>query len=169
MKTNALHQVIIDESDMVDVFYRADDVGTIVVDDPQWAERLNRSLSDYGITTLKWEEESDLSVDQFIEANRANWHLPESYATLDLENYLLSKCETDAQRERVNMELAEYTNRDLLVVLRWMKYFVDTMRENRLVWGVGRGSSVASYVLYLLDVHRVDSLAYDLDIKEFLK
>jgi DNA polymerase III alpha subunit len=46
---------------------------------------------------------------------------------------------------------------------------VTVCKENNIVLGVGRGSSVASYVLYLLGVHRVDSLKYDLDIKEFLK
>jgi DNA polymerase III alpha subunit len=43
------------------------------------------------------------------------------------------------------------------------------MRSNNIVWGVGRGSSVASYVLYLLGVHKVDSIKYGLDIREFLK
>jgi DNA polymerase III alpha subunit len=43
------------------------------------------------------------------------------------------------------------------------------MKANNIIWGVGRGSSVASYVLYLLEVHRVDSMYYNLDIREFLR
>jgi DNA polymerase III alpha subunit len=43
------------------------------------------------------------------------------------------------------------------------------MRKNKIVWGVGRGSSVASYVLFLIGIHKVNSLKYNLDIKEFLK
>jgi DNA polymerase III alpha subunit len=43
------------------------------------------------------------------------------------------------------------------------------MRENDIVWGVGRGSSVASYTLYLIGVHKIDSIKYELDINEFLK
>ena len=43
------------------------------------------------------------------------------------------------------------------------------MQENNLIWGVGRGSSVASYVLYKLGVHRIDSIFYDLDPGEFLR
>jgi len=54
-------------------------------------------------------------------------------------------------------------------LLKWMKYFVDTCRTNRVVWGVGRGSSVASYVLYLIGVHRIDSMKYNLDWQEFLR
>jgi DNA polymerase III alpha subunit len=50
-----------------------------------------------------------------------------------------------------------------------MIYLVDVMRENSVVWGVGRGSSVASYVLYLIGVHKIDSVKYNLDFKEFFK
>jgi DNA polymerase III alpha subunit len=50
-----------------------------------------------------------------------------------------------------------------------MCYLVDFMRENKIVWGVGRGSSVASYVLYLIGVHKIDSIQYDLDWTEFLR
>ena len=57
----------------------------------------------------------------------------------------------------------------MLDLLFYLKYLVDTMRGNSIVWGVGRGSSVASYVLYLLGVHKVDSIKYDLDINEFLR
>jgi DNA polymerase III alpha subunit len=53
--------------------------------------------------------------------------------------------------------------------LRYLKYLVDVMQNNRMIWGVGRGSSVASYVLYLLGVHRIDSMFYELDPKEFLR
>jgi DNA polymerase III alpha subunit len=43
------------------------------------------------------------------------------------------------------------------------------MRKHNIVWGVGRGSSVASYVLYLIGVHKINSMYYDLDIEEFLR
>lgn len=55
------------------------------------------------------------------------------------------------------------------MLLRYMIYLVDYMRENKIVWGVGRGSSVASYVLYLIGIHKINSIHYDLDWKEFLR
>ena len=55
------------------------------------------------------------------------------------------------------------------ILLCYLKYLVDTMREHNIVWGVGRGSSVASYCLYLLGVHKINSIKFELDIKEFLK
>jgi len=57
----------------------------------------------------------------------------------------------------------------MMDVLQFLKYMVDTLRENNIVWGVGRGSSVASYVLYLLGVHKVNSIKYNLDPTEFLR
>ena len=62
-----------------------------------------------------------------------------------------------------------FQERDLFNLLRYLKYLVDTMTENRLIWGVGRGSSVASFVLYKLGVHRINSLHYELDPAEFLR
>lgn len=57
----------------------------------------------------------------------------------------------------------------MIPILKTMKFIVDTLRANNIVWGVGRGSSVASYALYLMGVHRVDSVKYNLPINEFFK
>ena len=43
------------------------------------------------------------------------------------------------------------------------------VRKNKFIWGVGRGSSVSSYILYLIGVHRVNSLKFGFDIKDYLK
>jgi DNA polymerase III alpha subunit len=69
----------------------------------------------------------------------------------------------------VQEELEAFRIRNLLPLLKALKYLVDTMRQNNIVWGVGRGSSVASYVLFLMEVHRIDSLKYNLDWREFLR
>lgn len=104
-----------------------------------------------------------------IELDTNNWFMPKEYKELDIEGYILGLCITDEQRERVVYEMNMYKERNLLNLLRQMKYIVDTLRNNNIVWGVGRGSSVASYVLYLLKVHRIDSIKYNIDIKEFFK
>jgi DNA polymerase III alpha subunit len=62
-----------------------------------------------------------------------------------------------------------YQERNLFDLLRYLKYLVDVMQTNRMIWGVGRGSSVASYVLYKLGVHKINSLYYELDPAEFLR
>ena len=70
---------------------------------------------------------------------------------------------------RVEMELELYKTRNLYPMLQLVIYIVDTLRKHNLVWGVGRGSSVASYVLYLIGAHKVNSHKYTLNIREFLK
>jgi hypothetical protein len=109
------------------------------------------------------------SPQEFHTTNQHNWHMPEEYKQLDVAKHILDKCTTDAELQRVGEELLLYMERDLFDLLRYLVYLVDTMRANGIIWGVGRGSSVASYVLYLLGVHRVDSMYYDLDVREFLR
>jgi len=113
--------------------------------------------------------EPSLSVEEFDRQQQANWLMPQKYKDLDIAEWVLDQCTTDAQRQRVGEELLLYLDRDLFPLLQYLKYLVDTLRQNNLVWGVGRGSSVASYVLFLIGVHRIDSMYYDLDIGEFLR
>tara|TARA_R110001606_G_C15247036_1_gene636895 strand:+ start:467 stop:931 length:465 start_codon:yes stop_codon:yes gene_type:complete len=110
--------------------------------------------------------------------NKGNWskefNIPQHYKDLDVEKYITRLIPASGQdvniiTARVDMELAEFKARNLFSILQLLIYIIDTMRKNNLVWGVGRGSSVASYILYLLGVHKVDSVKYNLDIKEFLK
>jgi len=99
------------------------------------------------------------------------FNIPQHYKELDIETFVHGKLvqgDTD-QTGRVEMELAMYKERNLYPILQLLIYIIDTMRKNNLVWGVGRGSCVSSYILYLLGVHKVDSHKYKLDIKEFLK
>jgi DNA polymerase III alpha subunit len=95
--------------------------------------------------------------------------IPNQYQDLDIAKYVLELCETDEELQRVGQELLLFQERDMFPLLRYLKYLVDTMRENNIVWGVGRGSSVSSFVLFLIGVHRINSVYYDLSIDEFLK
>ena len=109
------------------------------------------------------------TVEEFDSTLQKNWHMPVEYKDMDIAKYVLDLCRTDAELQRVGQELLLYQERDLFDLLRYLKYLVDILRKNNVVWGVGRGSSVASYVLFLIGVHRIDSLYYDLNIDEFLK
>jgi DNA polymerase III alpha subunit len=98
----------------------------------------------------------------------SNWLIPQEYKAMDIESYLVDICPKE-NYDRLIKELELYRSHKLVPVLRTMKYIVDTLRKNNIVWGVGRGSSVASYVLFLLGVHKIDSVKYDLPIEEFFK
>jgi DNA polymerase III alpha subunit len=102
------------------------------------------------------------------------FNIPLHYKELDVETYIHNKIPQSRDSDvsvnaRVEQELTMYKERGLYPILQLLIYIIDTMRKYNLVWGVGRGSSVSSYILYLLGVHKVDSHKYNLDIKEFLK
>ena len=112
---------------------------------------------------------SNINVKDWHLRNQANWHMPQKYHDLDIAQWLLDQCTTQEELQRVGEELLLYQERDLFSLLQYLKYLVDLMREHNIIWGVGRGSSVASYVLYLIGVHRINSMYYDLDPREFLR
>ena len=120
-------------------------------------------------TVLTQLDELGIDVQEYHKHNQSSWRMPIDYKDLDIAAYLLKLCKTDAELQRVGAELLLYQERDMFDLLRFLVYIVDVMREQDIVWGVGRGSSVASYVLYLIGVHKIDSLYYDLDIAEFLR
>lgn len=112
---------------------------------------------------------SDKSIEEFDNINRNNWFIPKEYLEFDIAKYVLDKCTCEAELQRAGEELLMYQERDMFILLQYLKYLVDTMRKHNIVWGVGRGSSVSSFVLYLIGIHRINSLQYQLSIDEFLK
>lgn len=105
------------------------------------------------------------------------WFMPVEYQNLDIWEHLAQKMSELGEKgefgqehlDRVMLEMDLFEERGMVPLLRYLAYLVDTLKKNNVVWGVGRGSSVSSYVLYLLGVHRIDSFKYNLDIREFLK
>jgi len=137
---------------------------TVTVDQFNSAKNLNKD----SFGNLEEYQQPAESLDMFDKTNQENWFMPDEYKTMDIEGFLVDQCPKQ-NYERLVDELVLFRQHNMIPLLRYLKYLVDTMRENNIVWGVGRGSSVASYVLYLIGVHKIDSIKYDLDIKEFLK
>lgn len=101
-------------------------------------------------------------------SNEIEWFIPHEYKTIDIEEYLNSICPKE-HYQRLHKEIELFKKHNMLDVLKTIKYIVDTLRSNNIVWGVGRGSSVASYALYLIGIHKIDSIKYNLPIEEFFK
>lgn len=112
---------------------------------------------------------AQVSVADFDEEMRSKWHMPTKYRELDIAKWLLEQCKHEEEIQRVGKELLLYQKRGQFQLLQYMKYLVDLMREHNIVWGVGRGSSVSSFVLFLIGIHRINSIYYGLDVEEFLK
>src|SRR6056300_1399375 len=98
-----------------------------------------------------------------------NWFMPDSYKKMDIEKFVLDACNEEEYTQRAKVELEEFSKRNLTMLLRQVKYIIDTLRKNNIVWGVGRGSSVASLVLHILGVHKIDPIKYDIPLNEFFK
>ncbi len=109
-----------------------------------------------------------ISKEDFDRKNQNTWFMPDEYKDLDIEGFLVHVCPKENYQRLID-ELQEFRERNMLELLRWLKYFVDTCRKNGILWGVGRGSSVSSYVLYLIGVHKIDPIKYNLDWREFLR
>ena len=114
-------------------------------------------------------ENINMSVEDFDQILRSQWFMPDEYKTFDIAKFVLDQCTHEEELQRAGKELLMYEKRGLFTLLQYMKYLVDLMRKNNIVWGVGRGSSVSSFVLFLIGIHRINSLHYDLNIEEFLK
>jgi hypothetical protein len=144
------------------------DISRFLVSDPdQFNDSVTNLYAD--ISKLHSYIANDTDIETFDSEQQSIWHMPDSYKSLDIAQWVINECENQEQLQRVGQELLLFQERNLFDLLRYLKYFVDIMRSNNVLWGLGRGSSVSSYVLYLIGVHKIDSLYYDLDIKEFLK
>lgn len=121
------------------------------------------------VSTLKKYQDPEEDIKFFDEANQCSWFMPEEYQSFPIVEWLFEQCKTEEEKQRVEEELTLFIQHGMFDLLFYLKYLVDVMREKNILWGVGRGSSVASYVLYLIGIHRINSIKYNLDIKEFLK
>ena len=170
--TDAWGNVLFDSDGLVDHLMRGSEFTTelqaIASDSVVRYNQLCKAL-DHPEDQVSIYNEPTVSVEEWDAAHQEQWFIPDEYKILDVLDWLAAKCENEAQLSRVVSEWILFEERDMVPVLRFLIYMVDKFRERGIVWGVGRGSSVASYALYLIGVHKVDSLAFDLDVREFLK
>jgi DNA polymerase III alpha subunit len=168
MRTDIYGQVILSENDLCDIYLSNPFITfnkVLSEDCIQFSDKLD--ISDK--PDIVHYTEPKLTVEEFDMANQNKWLMPDEYKELDIAKYVLDLCNSEEELQRVGEELLLFQERDMFDLLRYMKYLVDTMRDNNIVWGVGRGSSVSSFVLYLIGIHKINSLYYDLSIDEFLK
>lgn len=106
-----------------------------------------------------------------------SWQLPSEYAQLDLGEYFSARYDevassfTPAQcvsrLARIIAELEEVERRKMTEFFRTVIYILDQLRAHQVVWGVGRGSSCASYLLFLAGLHVVDCVMMEVPLEEF--
>lgn len=173
MKTSKFGELIFDQEDLCDLVMQGKDpwnmTGIIVQPDLDLQHLISVIQDPAQLITWTFPADESQAVPDYDALRQRDWFMPEHYRDMDIAAHVLGLCQDQAQLQRAGQELLMFQERGLFDLLRYLKYLVDIMRNNRVIWGVGRGSSVSSYVLYLLGVHRIDSLFYDLDPSEFLR
>jgi len=170
MRLDKYSNPIFNEHDLFDAIYRGYQINP---NDVVFVEDRDSNIVHFedavGVRLFSPINSPTLTQAELDTARQETWYMPEEYKTLDIENWLLCQATDIVRYNRVQEELEEFKARNMLDLLRWLKYFVDVCSKENIVWGVGRGSSVASYVLYIIGVHNIDPIKYNLDWREFLR
>jgi|TARA_R110001606_G_scaffold342181_2_gene490610 DNA polymerase III alpha subunit len=168
-KINDYGDVIFSEEDTIDLLYADPEfnISKLYFKD---VKKYSQSLKELGIDLPVIQTAPNRSnLADFDEENCNNWHMPDSYYQINVLQWLLDRCQSEEEKMRVQMEYDLFEKKKFIRVLQFLIYFVNILRENNVVWGVGRGSSVASFCLFLIGIHKINPMLYNLDITEFLR
>jgi len=168
--TNQYGEPIVNCGDLIELIYQGHAIDKLKVNDSR-VEKYNSVVNELALDwpTIQKLTNIDIPVEDYDRALQSDWYMPDEYKNMNVVEHIQALAVTNEEQKRVDTELELYVKYGLLNVLKFLVYLIDTMRKNNIVWGVGRGSSVSSYVLYLLGVHKVNSIKYGLDITDFLK
>lgn len=105
-----------------------------------------------------------------------SWNIPQYYADLDIADYAQSRLklmcdEKQLDYELYNMrlqsELREISSRKIIDLFRALIYVTETLLTSGTALGVGRGSSCASLFLFIIKLHKVDPVKFNIHYSEF--
>jgi DNA polymerase III alpha subunit len=171
IKTDDLGVPRFSNRDLTDMIYsgHVDKCHVVLCDPSDDIDKFNAAMQDQHLPELTKYIALDVDQKTFDGVCQGEWFMPDEYKNMNVIAHIIKLARQGEEFQRVEEELEAYKERNMLDLLKYMIYLVDFMRENDIVWGVGRGSSVASYVLYLIGVHKIDSIKYELDWREFLR
>lgn len=150
----------------------SDKIGSIAV------EELTDEIEQYNLLSPPSER---IHIKHSLKNIEAEWNIPDEYKQLDVLSYArekldaLNELESYSESEyldrleRLVIEYKEFKRLKLLPLLRTLIYVINTFERDGVVWGPGRGSSVSSYLLFVIGVHDVDSVFFELEISDFMK
>lgn len=180
------------ETDLNDRVLRFD--GVSILNPELVAAALTRGVSPSALRVTEFSDEVLKFNDQVVEADRLReasaepinidmaWELPKEYLKYDtvrlfdrvskdftrlLKTANYTPEQEEAALDRLDAELKEIEKRGMHQFIVTIIYVIDTFRRSGLVWGVGRGSSCACYILFVLGLHVVDCIKYSVPMEEF--
>jgi DNA polymerase III alpha subunit len=165
---NKFGELVFSEDALLNLLMKSTDIGIDgITSKVKFPDELRYVMDD--VPTFRSPADESLTVEEYDRKNQQSWAMPEEYKNMDIAAHVLSLCQTDAERQRCGKELLLFQERGMMTLLCYIKYLMDLVIKHGFIIGVGRGSSVSSYVLYLMGVHKINSMYYDLDVEEFLR
>lgn len=166
-------RVVLKVDELIEHIFNGEDINGCYVFNTSEYEKYLKTCDMFDEQPVKLKRFKDLkskyTKKSYLRECSEEWLIPEEYMQIDLIDYFLDKCKTKEEKERVILELNEFVQLGNIKIINVLIYLVDVMRKNNIVWGVGRGSSVSSYLLYLVGLNKINPLEYDIDYKEFFK
>lgn len=168
---NDYGDIILNRDDAVEFMLEGENISGVMIDDEDEVELYHRmaTLIEGNSPTINKTKTYTMEPDKHLRRLSKKWLMPPEYQYLDVVEYLISRCTNNIERKRVADELEEFHKRNEIDVLKVMIYIVDQFRKNNVVWGVGRGSSVSCFCLYLIGINKINPLKYDISYTEFFK
>lgn len=102
------------------------------------------------------------------------WTIPKKYLELNITELCIDalaekRLDDDEYIERLSWELNKMEEKNMHQFVRCLLYVIHQFEEKDVLWGVGRGSSCASLIMYLLGINKVDPVKYGIPAEEFFK
>ena len=173
MNSNEYGQITFSNTEIIDVLYAGGNIGEYVVDIKD-QQKHDKFASHFDVPNLAKHIYIGQSADEFHLQHSSDWTMPDKYKNMDIEKFLVERLneknlKSDVYAQRLSNELSEFRAKHMIDILKFLCYLMYTCEQQNIVTGIGRGSSVSSLVLHLLDVHQIDPVKYNLDYKEFLR
>ncbi len=120
-----------------------------------------------------WESTGD-GTEVWPDSETFEWTIPKKFLELDIVSLCVTALRDknltdDDYIERLAWELKQMDEKDMHQFVRCLLYVTHQFKEKGVLWGVGRGSSCASLIMYLLGINRVDPVKYNIPAEEFFK
>ena len=144
------------------------------VTDEQEISKYNQFASHFGFDIIQHKSKPKIDPILHHASLSKQWCMPDQYKQIDVEQFLAKKLAqfnltADSYVNILLNEIIEFKKRSMFDLIRFLIYMMDVCKQKNIVTGIGRGSSVSSLVLYLIGVHHIDPIKYNLDYKEFLR
>jgi DNA polymerase-3 subunit alpha len=174
MITDAFGNCSFSTQEVIELIYNGESVDQLTLDNEIESSLHKEHAKHFDIKNLVPSMKIDIPADEYHQLLSNTWIIPDEYANMDIELYLTKqltnlKLNQDVYIDRLADELDEYKQRNMMQILIYLVYMMDVCKQNNIVTGIGRGSSVSSLILYLIGTHHIDPIKYNLSYKEFLR